>query len=90
LIPDSSLEQRGLPGGWQDSLGGIAKAVVEPNLRIWSGDHCSVYPPLSRHPVQHAKLNARSQDGDVMPTILDIYGVKPRCSSTARALGGGR
>jgi len=27
--------------------------------------------------------------GDVMPTILDIYGVKPRCSSTQEPLGGG-
>src|SRR6202035_2592382 len=79
LIPDlipSNAE--GYRVGWQDSLGGIAKSIVEPNTRIWSGDHCSVYPPLVDGILF---ANVKLQPGehymrDVMPTILDLYGVK--------------
>ena len=50
--------------------------MVEPNLRIWSGDHCSVYPPLVKGILfSNAKLNVKDPwMGDVMPTILDVYG----------------
>jgi len=90
LIPSNS---EGYRVGWQDSLGGIAKAVVEPNLRIWSGDHCSVYPPLVKGILfSNAKLNApEPKMGDVMPTILDIYGVKPPVQLDGKSLwAGGR
>ncbi len=43
LIATNSL---GFRAGWQDTLGGIASAVVEPNQKRWSGDHCSLYPLL--------------------------------------------
>jgi bisphosphoglycerate-independent phosphoglycerate mutase (AlkP superfamily) len=64
--------------GWQDSLGGIAKTIVEPNLEIWSGDHCSVYPPLVEGILfANFKLKAQPANmGDVMPTILDLYSVQ--------------
>ncbi|HXO19147.1 MAG TPA: alkaline phosphatase family protein [Thermoanaerobaculia bacterium] len=79
LIPDlipSNAE--GYRVGWQDSLGGIAKSIVEPNTRIWSGDHCSVYPPLVDGILfANVKLQpGEAYMGDVMPTILDLYGVK--------------
>ncbi len=79
LIPDlipSNAE--GYRVGWQDSLGGIGKTIVEPNTRIWSGDHCSVYPPLVDGVLfANVKLvPGEAYMGDVMPTILDLYGVQ--------------
>jgi len=52
--------------------------VVEPNLRIWSGDHCSVYPPLVDGILfANVKLvPGEAYMGDVMPTILDLFGVR--------------
>ncbi len=47
LIPDMfPSNSYGYRVGWQDALGMIAKSVTEPNLDVWSADHCSVYPPL--------------------------------------------
>ena len=47
LIPDLFASNgEGYRVGWQDTLGIVAKNVVEPNRDIWSADHCSVYPPL--------------------------------------------
>jgi predicted AlkP superfamily phosphohydrolase/phosphomutase len=86
LIPSNS---EGYRVGWQDSLGGIGKTVVEPNTEIWSGDHCSVYPPLVRGILfSNFKLNAPAGAymGDVMPTILDLYGVKPTTNLDGKSL----
>ncbi len=77
LIPSNS---EGYRVGWQDSLGGVGKTIVEPNLDIWSGDHCSVYPPLVQGILFSSfKMNAPNGAymGDVMPTILDLYSVNP-------------
>ncbi len=76
LIPSNS---EGYRVGWQDSLGGIGKTIVEPNDQIWSGDHCSVYPPLVKGILfSNFKLDAAdAKMGDVMPTILDLYKVAP-------------
>jgi predicted AlkP superfamily phosphohydrolase/phosphomutase len=85
LIPSNS---EGFRVGWQDSLGGIAKTIVEPNTEIWSGDHCSVYPPLVEGILfSNFKLDARNAYmGDVMPTILDIYGVPSETKLDGRSL----
>jgi predicted AlkP superfamily phosphohydrolase/phosphomutase len=85
LIPSNS---EGYRVGWQDSLGGIAKAIVEPNDQIWSGDHCSVYPPLVQGILfSNFKMNANgAYMGDVMPTILDMYGVKPTTNLDGKSL----
>jgi predicted AlkP superfamily phosphohydrolase/phosphomutase len=80
LIPDLiPSNNEGYRVGWQDSLGGIGKAIVEPNAEIWSGDHCSVYPPLVKGILfANFKLDgANARMGDVMPTILALYGVPP-------------
>ena len=90
LIPSNS---EGYRVGWQDSLGGIGKAIVEPNLEIWSGDHCSVYPPLVQGILfSSTKLNASNGAymGDVMPTILSMYGVKPTTNLDGKSLLAGR
>lgn len=90
LIPDLiPSNNEGYRVGWQDSLGGIAKTIVEPNTEIWSGDHCSVYPPLVQGILfSSLKLNASrgAYMGDVMPTILELYGVKATTNLDGRSL----
>lgn len=86
LIPSNS---EGYRVGWQDSLGGIAKTITEPNDQIWSGDHCSVYPPIVQGILFSSfKLNAPNGAymGDVMPTILALYGVKPTTNLDGKSL----
>lgn len=76
LIPSNS---EGYRVGWQDSLGGIAKQVVEDNDHYWSGDHCSVYPPLVDG-ILFSNIALREEQAamvDVMPTILDLFDVAP-------------
>jgi predicted AlkP superfamily phosphohydrolase/phosphomutase len=90
LIPDMiPSNSEGYRVGWQDSLGGIAKTITEPNLDVWSGDHCSVYPPLVQGILfSNFKLNAQggAYMGDVMPTILDFYKVKPTTNLDGKSL----
>lgn len=79
LIPDLfPSNSEGYRVGWQDSLGVVAPAVVEINTQAWSGDHCSLYPPLVDGILfSNRKLNAEgAYMGDVMPTLLSIYGVE--------------
>ncbi len=86
LIPSNS---EGYRVGWQDSLGGIAKTITEPNNEIWSGDHCSVYPPLVQGILfSNFKLSTPNGAymGDVMPTILDLYKVKPTTNLDGKSL----
>ena len=70
------------------AAGGIGKSIVEPNLEIWSGDHCSVYPPLVEGILfSNLKLNAQgAYMGDVMPTILALYKVQPSTKLDGRSL----
>ena len=65
--------------GWQDTLGGIAPSVVGVNNKRWSGDHCSLYPPLVEGILfSNQKLQERQHFmEDVTPTLLEIYGVDP-------------
>jgi predicted AlkP superfamily phosphohydrolase/phosphomutase len=89
LIPDLiPSNNEGFRVGWQDSLGGIGKTIVEPNMEIWSGDHCSVYPPLVKGILfANFKLDGKgAYMGDVMPTILDLYGVQPPTKLDGRSL----
>ncbi|MBW8873442.1 MAG: alkaline phosphatase family protein [Acidobacteria bacterium] len=90
LIPDLiPSNNEGYRVGWQDSLGGVGKEIVENNTEVWSGDHCSVYPPLVQGILfSNFKLNAPNGAymGDVMPTILDLYGVKPTTNLDGKSL----
>lgn len=78
LIPDLIPSNgEGYRVGWQDALGGIAKTVLEDNDHFWSGDHCSVYPPLVDG-ILFANIPLRQEQAamvDVMPTILELFGV---------------
>lgn len=90
LIPDLiPANSEGYRVGWQDSLGGIAKTVVEPNTRIWSADHCSVYPPLVEGILfsnKKLRTDLGPYMGDIMPTVLAIYGVAPPTELDGKSL----
>ncbi len=80
LIPEMiPSNNRGYRVGWQDSLGGIGTSIVEDNTQVWSGDHCSVYPPLVNGILfSNFKLNPTdAYMGDIMPTVLEMYKVAP-------------
>jgi predicted AlkP superfamily phosphohydrolase/phosphomutase len=90
LIPDLfPSNSSGYRVGWQDALGMIAKSVTEPNLDVWSADHCSVYPPLvdgilfSSRPLSTAP---QPYMADVMPTVLELFGVEPTTQLDGRSL----
>jgi predicted AlkP superfamily phosphohydrolase/phosphomutase len=90
LIPDLfPSNSSGYRVGWQDALGMIAPAVTEPNLDVWSADHCSVYPPLVDGILfSNRKLSTAPQPymADVMPTVLGLYGVAPPVQLDGRDL----
>src|SRR6185503_18967216 len=76
LIPSNSAGYR---VGWQDTLGGVAKEIVEDNNDYWSADHCSVYPPLVDGILFSTKklVTAPRQPyiADVFPTVVASYGI---------------
>jgi predicted AlkP superfamily phosphohydrolase/phosphomutase len=80
LIPDMfPSNSRGYRVGWQDSLGIVARQFLEPNTDIWSGDHCSVYPPLVKG-IFFANRSLNAPDpymADVPATLFALYGVEP-------------
>jgi predicted AlkP superfamily phosphohydrolase/phosphomutase len=90
LIPDLfPSNSSGYRVGWQDALGMIAPAVTEPNLDVWSADHCSVYPPLVDGILfSNRMLSTAPQPymADVMPTVLGLYGVAPPVQLDGRDL----
>jgi len=89
LIPDMfPSNNEGYRVGWQDALGIVAKQVVETNTDIWSGDHCSVYPPLVDGILfSNRKLSTDSPYmGDITPTLLAIYGVQPPVKLDGKSL----
>ena len=79
--------------GWQDTLGGIAAAVIEDNKQKWSGDHCAtaneisggvffINRPLGREVAPHIM--------DLSPTILTLLGVPVPAGLDGKALPTGR
>jgi len=63
--------------GWQDTLGGIARDVVENNNRKWSGDHCATATEISGG-VFFCNRNIATETPSIMdlsPTILKLLGV---------------
>jgi predicted AlkP superfamily phosphohydrolase/phosphomutase len=62
--------------GWQDTLGGIAKAVVEDNTLKWSGDHCATATEISGG-VLFINRQLTSDTPNIMdlaPSILSLLG----------------
>lgn len=89
LLPDLIPSNNdGYRVGWQDSLGGIAKTVTEPNLKVWSGDHCSVYPPLVEGILfSTIKLGAeKASVADIAPTLYEMYRQQPPVELDGKSL----
>jgi predicted AlkP superfamily phosphohydrolase/phosphomutase len=63
--------------GWQDTLGGIARAVVENNTRKWSGDHCATAAEISGGVlfVNRKIAGAEPNIVDLAPTVLKLLEV---------------
>jgi predicted AlkP superfamily phosphohydrolase/phosphomutase len=63
--------------GWQDTMGGVARAVVEDNNRKWSGDHCATAAEISGGVLFVNRKLAHGAPGimDLAPTILRLLGV---------------
>jgi predicted AlkP superfamily phosphohydrolase/phosphomutase len=90
LIPDLfPSNASGYRVGWQDSLGIVAKSIVEPNLDVWSADHCSVYPPLVDGILfanRKLDLSQKPYMADIMPTLLALYDVPATAKLDGRSL----
>jgi predicted AlkP superfamily phosphohydrolase/phosphomutase len=63
--------------GWQDTLGGVNRAVVENNNRKWSGDHCATATEISGGVFFANRKVATTAPSimDLAPTILKALGV---------------
>jgi predicted AlkP superfamily phosphohydrolase/phosphomutase len=63
--------------GWQDTLGGVSRAVVENNNRKWSGDHCATATEISGGVFfSNRKIGTTSPSiMDLSPTILKLLEV---------------
>jgi predicted AlkP superfamily phosphohydrolase/phosphomutase len=80
MIPDLVvMNNDGYRVSWQTSLGGIPKALIEPNKAVWSGDHCSVDPEIVKGIFFYNRKLATDRPpyiGDIYPTVLGLLGVK--------------
>lgn len=63
--------------GWQDTLGGVTRAVVENNNRKWSGDHCATATEISGGVFFSNRKITTETPGimDLSPTVLKLLGV---------------
>jgi predicted AlkP superfamily phosphohydrolase/phosphomutase len=63
--------------GWQDTLGGVNRSIVENNTRKWSGDHCATATEISGGVLfSNRKIDATSPTlMDLSPTVLKLLGV---------------
>jgi predicted AlkP superfamily phosphohydrolase/phosphomutase len=60
--------------GWQDSLGGVRREVIDNNNRKWSGDHCATATEISGG-VLFTNLKIQAPQPHIMdlaPTILKL------------------
>ena len=81
MIPDLFITNNdGYRVSWQTSLGGIPKNLIEPNKKVWSGDHCSVDPEIVKGIFFYNRRLTTDRApyiADVYPTVLGLLGVKP-------------
>lgn len=81
MIPDLFITNNdGYRVSWQTSLGGIPRNLIEPNKKVWSGDHCSVDPEIVRGIFFYNRRLTTDRApyiADVYPTVLGLLGVKP-------------
>jgi predicted AlkP superfamily phosphohydrolase/phosphomutase len=62
---------------WQTSLGGSPPGLLYPNMKKWSGDHCSFdYQTIPGSLISNRKLSAEQASIiDIAPTVLKYFGV---------------
>ena len=62
---------------WQTSLGGTPPGLLYPNMRKWSGDHCSFdCQSIPGSLLSNRKLAAdHASIMDIAPTVLKYFGV---------------
>jgi predicted AlkP superfamily phosphohydrolase/phosphomutase len=62
---------------WQTSLGGSPPGLLYPNMKKWSGDHCSFdYQTIPGSLISNRKLSAdHANIVDIAPTVLTYFGV---------------
>jgi predicted AlkP superfamily phosphohydrolase/phosphomutase len=63
--------------GWQDTMGGVSRSVVENNNRKWSGDHCATATEISGG-VFFSNRGIATDEPHIMdlgPTILKLLEV---------------
>ena len=62
---------------WQTSLGGSPPGLLYPNMKKWSGDHCSFdYKTIPGSLISNRKLNANeARIIDIAPTVLKYFGI---------------
>ncbi len=63
--------------GWQDTMGGVQRTVVENNNRKWSGDHCATATEISGGVFFSSRKFAEPAPHimDLAPTILELLNV---------------
>ncbi|HEY3384073.1 MAG TPA: alkaline phosphatase family protein [Vicinamibacterales bacterium] len=62
---------------WQTSLGGSPAGLLYPNMKKWSGDHCSFdYQTIPGSLLSNRRLTAdQARIIDIAPTVLKYFGV---------------
>jgi predicted AlkP superfamily phosphohydrolase/phosphomutase len=85
LRPANILDYR---VSWQDTLGGLSTQVFEPNLKTWSGDHCSLEPTFVRgiFLVNRPITVADPSITDMAPSILRTLGLEPDADLDGRVI----
>jgi predicted AlkP superfamily phosphohydrolase/phosphomutase len=63
--------------GWQDTMGGIRRSVVENNNKKWSGDHCATATEISGGVFFCTRKINTTQPNimDISPTVLKLLDV---------------
>lgn len=79
LIPDLRVSNNpGYRVSWQTSLGGVPDNLITPNLKAWSGDHCSLDPQWVKGMlISNRKIENIPNIIDVAPSILSLLKVNP-------------
>jgi predicted AlkP superfamily phosphohydrolase/phosphomutase len=63
---------------WQTSLGGSPPGLLYPNMRKWSGDHCSFdYQTIPGSLISNRPLTSADHAAivDIAPTVLKYFGI---------------
>lgn len=79
LVPDLRVSNNpGYRVSWQTSLGGAPDNLITPNLKPWSGDHCSLDPEWVKGMIiSNRKLGENPNIIDVAPSVLSFLKVNP-------------